>query len=113
MVVPVRRARKLVVRSPGTESSLRNRTPQEIVQAVNIATDGSDAIAARTMLNDNVIITFWTDANTKTQNAGWITKAFGNNTSISGRELAVLAKGLSAKKLRDTYDKAGLAKVFR
>jgi hypothetical protein len=40
-------------------------------------------------------------------------KAFGNAASIFRRKLAVLAKGLSAKKLRDTYDKANLTKIFR
>jgi hypothetical protein len=68
MVVPARQAKELVIRNPGTEPSLRNRTPQEIVQAVNTATSNSDAVAARMMLNDDVIVTFRNDADSKIQN---------------------------------------------
>jgi hypothetical protein len=113
MVVPVRRAKELVIRNPETEFSLRNRISQEIIQAINTATNNSDAITAKIMLNNNVIIIFRNDANSKIQNTAWVTKAFGNSANISKRELAVLAKRLLAKKLRDAYDKAGLAKVFR
>jgi hypothetical protein len=62
VIVPVRRTKELVVRGAGSEPSLRNRTPQQIVQAVNTATGGSDAVAARTMLNGDVVVTFWGDA---------------------------------------------------
>jgi hypothetical protein len=40
-------------------------------------------------------------------------KAFRNSASISKRKLAVFAKGLLMKKLRNAYDKANLAKIFR
>jgi hypothetical protein len=113
MVVPARRAKELVIRNPGTEPSLRNRISQKIVQAVNIATNNNNAIAAKTMLNSDVIIIFRNNANFKTQNIAWVIKAFGDSASISKRELAVFAKGLSAKKLRNAHDEAGLAKVFR
>jgi hypothetical protein len=36
----------------------RNRTPQQIIQAVNTATGGSNAVATRTMLSGDVIIIF-------------------------------------------------------
>jgi hypothetical protein len=65
MVVLARRAKKLVIRNPGTEPSLRNRTPQEIIQAVNTATNNSDAIAAKTMRNNDIIIIFRNNANSK------------------------------------------------
>jgi hypothetical protein len=42
-----------------------------------------------------------------------MTKAFGDAASIFKRELAVFAKGLFAKKLRDTHDKANLTEIFR
>jgi hypothetical protein len=113
MVVPARRATELVIRNPGTEPLLRNRIPQEIIQAVNIATNNSDAVAVRMMLNDDVVIIFRNDANFKIQNTAWVTKAFGDSASIFRKELAVLAKGLSVKKLRDAHDKAGLAEVLR
>jgi hypothetical protein len=113
MVVPARRAKKLVIRNPGTEPLLRNRTSQKIIQIVNIATSNSDAIAIKTMRNNDVIVIFRNDANSKTQNTAWVTKAFGDSASISRRELAVFAKRLSAKKLRNAHDKANLAEVFR
>jgi hypothetical protein len=113
MIVPARRAKELIIRNLGTEPSLQNRTSQEIIQAVNIATNNSDTIAARTMLNNDVIIIFRNNADFKTQNTAWITKAFGNSASISRRKLAIFAKELLAKKLRNAYDKAGLAEVFR
>jgi hypothetical protein len=65
------------------------------------------------MRSGNVVIIFRNDADFKTQNTAWVTKAFGNSASISKRELAVLAKGLSAKKLRNAHDEAGLAEVLR
>jgi hypothetical protein len=42
-----------------------------------------------------------------------VTKAFGDVASIFKRELAVFAKGLPAKKLRDTHDEANLTEIFR
>jgi hypothetical protein len=113
MIVPARRAKELVIRNPGTEPLFRNRIPQEIVQIINITTNNSDAIAARMIRNGNIIIIFRNDADFKTQNTAWVTKAFGNSANISRRKLAVLVKGLSAKKLRNAHDKADLAKVFR
>jgi hypothetical protein len=65
------------------------------------------------MFNNNIIIIFWNDANSKIQNIAWVTKVFRDSASIFRRELAVFAKGLLAKKLRDAHDKAGLAKIFR
>jgi hypothetical protein len=39
-------------------------------------------------------------------------KAFGDAASIFKRKLAIFAKGLPAKKLRDTHDKANLTEIF-
>jgi hypothetical protein len=66
MVVSARRAKKLVIRNLETEPLLRNRTPQKIIQAINTATNNNDAITAKTMRNNNVIIIFRNDANSKT-----------------------------------------------
>jgi hypothetical protein len=112
MIVLARRAKELVIRNSGTEPLFRNRTPQEIIQAVNITTNNNNAIAAKTMLNGDIIVIFRNDADSKIQNTAWVTKVFGDSASISRKELAVFAKRLSAKKLRDAYDKAGLAEVF-
>jgi hypothetical protein len=65
------------------------------------------------MLNGDVIITFRGDADSRAQNTAWVTKAFGDATSIFKRKLAIFAKRLSAKKLRDIYDKANLTEIFR
>jgi hypothetical protein len=42
-----------------------------------------------------------------------MTKAFGDAASIFRRKLAVFAKGLFAKKLRDIHDKANLTEILR
>jgi hypothetical protein len=68
MVVPARCSRELVVRGGSADANLRNRTPQDIVQVVNTAIGGSDAVAARTMLNGDVVIIFWNDAELKITN---------------------------------------------
>jgi hypothetical protein len=68
MIVPVRRVKKLVIRNSGTEPSLWNRISQKIIQIVNIAMNNSDAIAARTIFNGNIVIIFRNDANFKIQN---------------------------------------------
>jgi hypothetical protein len=112
MVVPAKRSRKLVIRGCNAKAELRNRTSQEIVQAVNTAMGKNDAMIARIMLNDNVIITFQIDAEPKTQNIKWITKAFGTLASLLKRKLAVITKELSAAKLRNIYDKAELATIL-
>jgi hypothetical protein len=92
MIVPARRAKELVIRNPETEPLLRNRISQEIVQIINTATNNNDAIAAKMMLNNNVIITFRNNANFKIQNTAWVMKTFGNSVNISRKKLAILAK---------------------
>jgi hypothetical protein len=113
VVVPARRTKELVIRDAESKPSLRNRTPQQIVQAVNTATGGSDAVAARTMLSGDVLVIFRGDADSRAQNTAWVTKAFSDAASIFKRELAIFAKGLPAKKLRDTHDKANLTEILR
>jgi hypothetical protein len=113
MVVPARRSRKLVVRSGNAAAPLRNKTPQEIIQTINTATGKSNAITAKTMQNGNVVITFETNADQKAQNTEWVVKAFGETASITRKKLAVIAKKLSASKLRNTYDEAKLATILR
>jgi hypothetical protein len=68
MVVPARRSRELVVREDGADANLRNRTPQNIVQAVNMAMGDNDAIAAKIMHNNNVAIIFRNNAELKITN---------------------------------------------
>jgi hypothetical protein len=65
------------------------------------------------MLSGDVIVTFRGDADFRAQNTAWVTKAFGDAASISKRELAVFAKGLPAKKLRNTHDEANLTEILR
>jgi hypothetical protein len=78
-----------------------------------MATGGNNAVAARTMFSGDVIMIFRGDADFRAQNTAWVTKAFGDAISIFKRKLAIFAKELFAKKLRDTYDKANLTKIFR
>jgi hypothetical protein len=64
------------------------------------------------MLSGDVVIIFRGDANFRAQNTAWVTKVFGDAASIFKRKLAVFAKGLFAKKLRDTYNKANLTEIL-
>jgi hypothetical protein len=68
MVVPARRLRKLVVRKSGADANLRNRIPQDIIQVVNTAINGNNAIAIKIMFNNNVIIIFRNNAELKITN---------------------------------------------
>jgi hypothetical protein len=68
IIIPARRSKELVVRGGSADVNLRNRIFQDIIQAVNTAIGGSDAVAARTMLNGNVVIIFRNDAEPKITN---------------------------------------------
>jgi hypothetical protein len=65
------------------------------------------------MQGGDVVVTFRTDADQKAQNTERVTKAFGETANIARRELAVIAKELSAFKLRNTRDEAELAATLR
>ena len=55
---PSRLGREVLVRGAGLSASLAKRTPQEIVQAVNIASSTKGAIAARKLPSGDVVVTF-------------------------------------------------------
>jgi hypothetical protein len=113
MVIPARRSKELVVRENGAEVNLRNRTPQDIIQAVNTAIDGNDAIAVRIMQNGDVIIIFRNNAELKTTNVNWVAKTFEKSANLAKKELAIIVKGLLGTKLRNIYNEAELATVLR
>jgi hypothetical protein len=112
MVIPARRSKKLIIREDGADANLRNRTFQNITQAVNTATNGNNIIIAKTMLNDDVVIIFRNDAEPKITNVNWVTKAFGKSANLAKKKLAIIAKNLSITKLRNTYNEAELAIVL-
>jgi hypothetical protein len=107
MVVPARRSRKLVVRGGGADANLRNRTSQDIIQAVNTAMGGNDAVTIRIMQNNNVIIIFRNNAELKITNVNWVAKAFGKSANLAKKELAVITKDLLIIKLRNIYNCEG------
>jgi hypothetical protein len=113
MVVPARRSRELVIRGANTDASLQNRTPTDIVQVVNTAMGSSDAIAARTMQNGDVVLIFRNNAESKIASTEWMAKAFGESASPLRRKLAIITKNLSTTKLRNIYDEIALADVLR
>jgi hypothetical protein len=43
----------------------------------------------------------------------WVTKAFEESANLAKKKLAVIAKGLLARKLRNIYDEPELATVLR
>jgi hypothetical protein len=83
MVVPARRSRKLVIRGDGADANLRNRISQNIIQAINTAMNGNNAIAIKIIFNNNVIIIFRNNAELKIINVNWITKAFGKSANLA------------------------------
>ena len=90
-IIPGRLAMEILVRGL-TEPALARRSPQEIVQAVNKASERKGAIAARKLPSGDVIITFQ-DAGTRDWHAksgGWIGAAFGETAKEAKRTFAVL-----------------------
>jgi len=58
---PSRLARKVLVRGAGLLPSLAKRAPQEIIQAINIASATKGAITAGKLPSSNIVVTFYTD----------------------------------------------------
>ena len=104
-IIPGRLAREILVRG-STEPALARRSPQEIVQAVNKASERKGAIAARKLPSGDVIITFQ-DAGTRDWHAksgGWIGAAFGETAKEAKRTFAVLVKGMLKRDLKDVTE---------
>jgi hypothetical protein len=104
-VIPGRLVREILVRG-STEPALARRSPQEIVQAVNKASERQGAIAARKLPSGDVIITFQ-DAGTKewhATNGRWIEAAFGEKAKEAKRTFAVLVKGMLKRDLKDATE---------
>ncbi|KAK8013598.1 hypothetical protein PG991_009191 [Apiospora marii] len=108
VIVPARRNREVVIKSVDQSNDIQKRRPADIVQSVNTAIGHSEAIAARKLPSGDIVLTFKDEAKKHAENNGWVLNAFGSNAQLARRELAVIAKGIPAKKLRDTHDEAAL-----
>src|SRR5215831_1974934 len=99
---PARQAREVLVRGGNLAPSLAKRTPQEIVQAVNTASENKGAVAARKLPSGDVVVTFCTDQAKQwhSTNQQWIQEAFGTEASEAKRTIAVLVKGLRKSDLQ-------------
>lgn len=95
-IVPARLNKEILVRGRGIPADMTKRTPQEIVQAVNLASAKKGAIAARKLPSGDTIVFFQTTATKDwhSANAGWIKEAFGQQAEENKRTFAVLLKGL-------------------
>lgn len=98
IVVPARREREVIVRKGEGNSS--QRTPVEVVRAVNSALGNDEAIAARRLQSGDTLITFKEAANAYKTDDTWIAEAFGTAASRARRELTIVAKRLPQKQVR-------------
>ena len=106
-VIPGRLGKEVLVRGT-TEAALARRSPQEIVQAVNGASEKKGAVAASKLPSGDVVVTFQ-DGRTKDwhvseENSRWIGKAFGEGAREGKRTLMVLVKGVLKRDLKDTTE---------
>jgi hypothetical protein len=98
IVVPARREREVIVRKGEGDSS--QRTPVEVVRAVNSALGNDEAIAARRLQSGDTLITFREAANAYKTDDTWIAEAFGTAASRARRELTIVARRLPQKQVR-------------
>jgi hypothetical protein len=106
--VPARIHKEILVRGRGMPADMANRTPQEIVQAVNRASMKKGAIAARRLPSGDTIVTFQgtTTRDWHLTNSGWIKEAFGQQAEENKRTFAVLLKGLWKRDLQGLTEEA-------
>ena len=98
IVVPARREREVVIRK-GEENSSQ-RTPVEVVRAVNSALGNDEAIAARRLQSGDTLITFKEAANAYKIDDAWIAEAFGTAASRARRQLTIVVRRLPQKQVR-------------
>jgi hypothetical protein len=102
-VVPPRAARELTIRGAGMPAELAKRTPAQVIQAVNQASDRPNgAIAARKLPSGDIILTFKDPATKEWYSANrekWVPKAFGPQAREATRTFAILVKGVHRKDL--------------
>jgi len=106
-IIPGRLVKEVLIRG-ATEPALVRRSPQEIIQAVNTASEKKGAIAARKLPSGDVVVTFQ-DSKIKewhgeSKNEDWIKKAFGEAAREGKRTFAVLVKGILKRDLKDTTE---------
>ena len=97
-MVPARREREVIVRKGEGDSS--QRTPVEVVRAINSALGNDEAIAARRLQSGDTLITFREAANAYKTDDTWIAEAFGTAASRARRELTIVARRLPQKQVR-------------
>ena len=112
MNLPRRHQREAIVK-PTQQADLTNRTPTEIVQAVNTAIGSESVVAARKLPSGDTVLTFAQDAEGYTRDKTWVTKAFGPEATLRRREYAVIAKGLPASRLRQIHRPEELLKALQ
>jgi hypothetical protein len=114
-VIPARREKEVIIKNTSQEADMANRSPKQMVDAINAVTKGNGrAVAARRLRSGDTIITFSNAAREMTAgNSTWVQAAFGTTATISRREVAVIAKGLPATKLRNHHDETQLAEALR
>jgi hypothetical protein len=98
IVVPARREREVVVRKGDSDAS--QRTPAEVVRAVNTALGDSEAVAARRLQSGDTLVTFSEGAKAYKTDDAWIAEAFGSTATRARREFTIVARRLPQKQVR-------------
>lgn len=111
-IVPERRARELVIRAP-VDSKVAKGKPQDIVAAVNKELGSGEAVAARRLPSGDTVLTFEKNSAQYTHSDTWVKSVFGETATLYRREVAVMAKGLHADRLRAVGSDATLAKALQ
>jgi len=92
--VPKKFSREIVVRATEQTPDLANRSPEEVVRAVNIASLKMGAIAMRKLPSGDIVVTFEEDKwQWHIDNEGWVKKAFGTGATLVRRTIAVYVRG--------------------
>lgn len=94
--VPSRINKEILIKGKGMPADLADRTPQEIIQAVNQVSTKKGAIAARKLPSGDTIITFNEVASRDwhSTNSQWVKESFGLQAEESKRTFAILLKGV-------------------
>ena len=99
--LPSRHDREIIIQARRSPEDLQRRTPQQIVQAVNLATHTNESVAARRLPSGDVTLTFRGKAKPRLEKTEWIQHAFGPEAYLKRRIYTVVAKGIRKEHLHD------------
>lgn len=105
-VIPARLSREILIKGNDIPSDLAKRNALEAVQAINQASSGKGAVAARKLPSGDTVIMFADPATRDwhSSNKGWIQQAFGEQAKEARRTFAILVKGVYKSNIQGTTE---------